>query len=218
MTDVTLIVGAAEGSLGEAIGRNLVVPFTTAGINDEEHHMDVRDHDSISGVLADVKPKNIVVTVGVNEPAKVLDIDYCELMAESFLTNCLGVMDVLRLWCDVDLLRDHQFVAISSNSAHIVRRNSGPYCASKAALSMALRVAAREFAGQPLVYGYEFGLLAGTPMTQLSEQVFGPSQSRMVGAEKGLSKNDAAIAVTQNLHFPWHGLNGVMLRLDAGEQ
>jgi len=46
--------------------------------------------------------------------------------------------------------RTASFVAVSSISAHLVDRNMGIYCASKAALSMLVKVAAAEWGGAGL--------------------------------------------------------------------
>lgn len=230
MTQTILVVGAREGSLGEAIANDLRLRFSgrfktvTAGQHNEGHQMDVRSPASVSAVLGEVMPTQIVCTAGVNVGAPIGETGYWHSMRRSWDVNVEGPMRLLDMWLRIREQKgggfnlDESFVAISSNSANIARRNSAAYCSSKAALSMALRCAARELGGAPLVYGYEFGLLAGTPMTAATEQRFGPSQSRMIGATEGLDKWDAASAVVNNLVAPWQGLNGVMLRLDAGEQ
>lgn len=225
-----LVVGAAPDSLGAAVAEEAkkVVPgqrlneVITAGIGLENQIMDVTGFNDVWDALLAIKPTHIVVTTGINVGDEIGQGDYSEFLRKSLMVNTVGVMNVLDVWialrADSEIESPTAFVAISSNSAHIARRNSAPYCASKAALSMAMRCAARELAGSPLVYGYEFGLLAGTPMTQITEARFGPAQTRMPGAEKGLNVRDAASAIVGNLLHPWQGLNGAMLRLDAGEQ
>ena len=221
----TLVIGAREGSLGEAIRKVLSSygeKVVTAGIAGENLFLKGDNPDDIHEAYLSVLPDKVVVTIGTNIPATLRDDDLWTYMEQSFYVNT--VMPMLALHEYVRLLDEstsggEQFVAISSNSAHIARRGSIPYCSTKAALSMALRCAARELAGSPcLVYGYEFGLLAGTPMTQQTNSAFVGPPSRMPGAENGLSVYEAAQAVVGNLMHPWHGLNGTMLRLDAGEQ
>jgi len=223
--DRLLVIGARDGSLGDRIAQAAGIPFETfgAGMSDEPMLLDVRDQRMIERVLEEVLPHHIVVTAGLNLSAETSHVDYPYLMRESFEVNVIGVMDVLGAWLrlarEVDQYQPKTFVAISSNSAHIARRNSGPYCATKAALSMAIRVAAREIAGKgPLVYGYEPGLLEGTPMTKSTSARFGPIQTRIPGAPDGLDPDEMAKTVVQNLIYPSRGLNGSLLRLDGGEQ
>lgn len=215
-----LIFGAnGDASLGGRILDAFPGSALTAGVTPyEDFDVNAADASLVKEVLDRVRPRNIVVTVGVNIGAPIGDVAYGQMLRRSLHINCYAVMNVLDAWVSMGSNRDGQFVAISSNSAHVARRNSAAYCASKAALSMAIRCAARELAGRPLVYGYEFGLLAGTPMTARTQERFSGPGSRMVGAENGLDAGEAAGAVVQNLQNPWHGLNGTMLRLDAGEQ
>lgn len=229
-----LVVGAAPDSLGaavvtaankECISRLEVggdaIEVATAGISGEDYAMDVTVVSAVRETLELAMPDSILVTAGINIGAPVGEVGYRSYLRNSFDVNVIGVMTVLDEWIRMrdDGFEDHeQFVAISSNSAHIARRNSTAYCASKAALSMAIRCAAREFAGAPLVYGYEFGLLQGTPMTQGTEQRFGPSQTRMPGTPAGLIVSDVAEHVLHDMLRPWRGLNGTLQRLDASEQ
>jgi NAD(P)-dependent dehydrogenase (short-subunit alcohol dehydrogenase family) len=223
-----LIVGARPNSLGTAVRdllRSKGFGAATAGVSGEEHYLDVRDIHSIENVVRIVHPTDIIVTAGINEPANLRADGYHTSMLNSYVVNAVGPMMVLNEWLrhleEYPKLKvaARAFVAISSNSAHIARRGSVPYCASKAALSMALRCAARELGGKPfLVYGYEPGLLEGTPMTQDTETIFGPAQSRMMGAEKGIAPEKMADLIVQYLLMPTIALNGTMLRIDAGEQ
>jgi NAD(P)-dependent dehydrogenase (short-subunit alcohol dehydrogenase family) len=228
-----LIVGAAPNSLGAAIAEQfknfdqgvvegIKIPIyqpITAGIAGETEHLDLGDYDQVRDTIEYIRPEVIVCTVGVNHSFRPF-------------TNPHGLVDVVdemevNFHLPINLLhsaimvgrdRLRAVVLISSNSAHIARRNSLGYCSSKAALSMGIRVAARELGGQPLVWGYEFGLLKGTPMTKATEVIFGPAQTRMIGAESGLETPKAARQVVGDVCGMWHGLNGCLLRLDAGEQ
>lgn len=222
-----LVIGAAPNSLGAAIVKVMRIrskdnEVVTAGIGGEEEFVDVTGTNDVWDSLLSIKPTHIVVTTGINIGDEIGSGNYLENLRRSFQVNTLGVMSVLDVWiaqkADGKPVDPKAFVAISSNSAHIARRNSTAYCASKAALSMAIRCAARELAGSPLVYGYEFGLLRGTPMTQDTEKRFGPAQTRMPGAPGGLNVLDAANQIVNDLINPWHGLNGSLMRLDAGEQ
>jgi NAD(P)-dependent dehydrogenase (short-subunit alcohol dehydrogenase family) len=229
-----LVIGARKGSLGEAIAdyvrdQQFLGPVVTAGISGEDELLDLshpmaKTEDFICGV----DPKHIVCTVGVNLPARITDTDYLHRLGQSMLINVQWPMRLLESWIRVnDPSTTYQkggfnhFVAISSNSAHIARSSSGPYCASKAALSMAIRCAARELAeSQFCAYAYEPGMLDGTPMTENTRLAFprGPLH-RMPGyaPRAGLSTRTLARLVVGNLNTGKE-LNGCTLRMDAGEQ
>lgn len=237
-----MVVGAAPNSLGDAVveaGITYGHDVTTVGLNMEDVIMDALEEavfDDRRGlnkggwpsVFSAFTPDHVICTVGINEPAgeegSFAHATFPEWMNRSFNINVVGPLNILRFF--LRYLEDksghrhqHHFVGISSNSAHIARSNSMAYCASKAALSMALRCAARETKGDPaLIYGYELGLLAGTPMTQATEARFGPAQTRMPGAPDGLDRYAVADQIVRTLEGATLGLNGALLRLDAGEQ
>lgn len=230
---IVLIIGARENSLGAyiaSIAGDETPHVLTAGVSGEEdYHLDINDRDEILDVLEQVRPTHIVCTAGVNrQRAEATNFEWW--MASSFAINCIGPMAVLDAWLNNFAMKPsssvagkdglQHFVAISSNSAHIARRNSMAYCASKAALSMSLRVAARDLAGTTmLVYGYEFGLLADTPMTtEVRGRLGGQPAHRMPGVGAGIDPSVAALAVVNGLAHGGRELNGCLLRLDAGEQ
>lgn len=232
-----LVVGAATGGLGAAVATHAYQAYDyadifTAGISgDEMVKMDVNNRHQVHERLVDMKPDAIVCTVGINEPASVRDEHLDLRMFDAFRVNTLGPLAILQefLGSPVRPGREHmtkKFVAISSNSARIPRRVSMPYCASKAALSMALRVAARELAGERVaVWGYEPGLLAGTPMTERVAAHFSAgTQSgqfrmhRMPGAPAdGIPVKDLAAQICIDLANFSVAQNGTMIPYDAGE-
>jgi len=225
-----LIVGAAEGSLGEAIAHEAYTNYdfaaiNTAGINDEEIKLDVTHPSQVVEVLANARPDIVVCTVGVNEPVQVRDAYLPLRLTDAFRVNVVGPMEVLRHFLASPVREDRvgytkRFVAISSNSARIARTGSMAYCASKAALSMALRVAARELAGKPVqVWGYEPGLLAHTPMTQNTAKDYEGPLHRMKGIDpSGILPHHLAQRIVSDVanFSPAH--NGVMFPFDAGEE
>lgn len=225
-----LVVGARPNSLGSAVCERLAdegYVYETAGISGETWEMDINDQADIKSVLNAVKPSQIVCTVGINQPKGLREDGLWEAMSLSANANYIGPIILLQEWLQMLDNNDtigtdspRQFVAISSNSAHIARRNSISYCASKAALSMALRCAAREIAGEGrLVYGYEPGLIAGTPMSADSAAQFDGPLHRMYGVgAQGLFAYSLAEIIVDNLKHPSMALNGAMIRLDAGEQ
>lgn len=227
-----LVVGAAPSGLGFAVADavdRMGWSQVTAGIQDEDYALDVvRDGPSLFRDLFRMYDvDHVVCTVGINEPSEEgagsLGHWYLEeWLRKSYETNVIGPMRLLReflAWCIESGRAGGHFVAVSSNSAHIARSNSMAYCSSKAALSMAIRCAAREQRGRTaVVYGYELGLLRDTPMTRLTEHRFGPTQTRIPGSPRGLDTGEVAAQIAENLRVGGRALNGVLLRLDGGEQ
>jgi NAD(P)-dependent dehydrogenase (short-subunit alcohol dehydrogenase family) len=230
-----LVIGARPGSLGAAIAQESEdnsYDVYTAGISGEDSKLDVISSPitSISVLLMQVQPRHIVCTVGVNEP---MGDDFTLWLHTHYLANVIGPMKVLQAWQgfhNATMLKSwpkpHHYVAISSNSARIARTNSMAYCASKSALSMALRVAAREASKGTghIVYGYEPGWLAGTPMSNEVQQNWGGhsvgTMHRMPGEglAQGVSKEDLAQQIVANLGVPGYALNGTLIGYDGGEQ
>ena len=232
-----LVVGVGEGSLGAAIAQyardrqfSVADDVKTAGpTGDADHYLDM-DYSSSQGgmweLLKKLRPRHIVCTIGTSNSSRIDEprYDYTARLRHAFEANVEWPLSILRNWYgieqDATVLGPRHFVAISSNSAHIARRNSSQYCASKAALSMALRCVARELAETDfVVYGYEPGLLAGTPMTRATEGRFSGPLHRMPGfpERQGIHPASLARMVVANLH---HGreINGSLFRVDAGEQ
>ncbi len=229
-----LVVGAAPGSLGAQLVDALNVrghePIT-AGIQTENFRMDVLvdGMPHLSGVLEAVNPQHIMCTVGLNMPEPNQDADPFDWYRWHFETNVVGPMRLLTAW-RTHLRRGaggselHHFAAVSSNSATVPRRGSAAYCASKAALSQALRCKAREEDGGDsvglVVYGYEPGLLAGTPMTARTEAAMpGVPLTRMRGWRLSAGISTAALAdlMVTGLSLG-AALNGVLIPLDGGER
>jgi len=238
-----LVVGAKEGSLGSAIvdclaDREFLV--ATAGISGEPTILDVTDpYPVLMRTLREVGADHIVVTAGINMPPNA-DMfagarDPLHWYGDHFVTNCTGPMRLLEAWLEVragakPLAPPGHFVAISSNSAHIARTGSAAYCASKAALSMAIRCKAREIGRKGLsviAYGYEPGLLAGTPMTRdvedRADKEWAPKERlalhRMPGIDQeGISPDTLAGLIAYNIANGGRELNSTMHRIDSGEQ
>ena len=243
MTDkrTVLVVGARQNSLGASVAKvasEAGYEIVTAGLNanqpgGEDVALDLMvDHyDNMVGLLKEYAPMHIVCTAGMNMLKPEGNGDLREWYRWHMETNFIGPMRLLDAWRvamqDSDYLPEVKeplhYVAISSNSARIPRTNSAAYCASKAALSMGLRVAAREGEGGSygyLVYGYEPGLLYGTPMTdQITNALPGVPLTRMQGfASAGLYVGDLARVIVSNLQARTVAFNGCLIPFDTGEQ
>lgn len=225
-----LVVGARKNSLGDAVcyaAEAAGYDVVTAGISGEEIKMDafVDGPIFLSNAVARAKPQHLVCTIGFNMSRhEHKDYDLHDWYRWHFEANVIGPMRLLEAFklntYGARGLR--HFVGISSNSARIPRTASAAYCASKAAFSMALRVAAREALGGDngyLVYGYEPGLLRGTPMTNRAAEAFSGPLTRMRGKalEKGIEPRDLANVIVSGLKLPGAALNGCLIPYDGDE-
>lgn len=221
-----LVVGARHGSLGDHIAMHVQlagVEAYMAGIATESLHLDARNEESARTIISAVRPTHVVCTVGMNEGGPVYGDDWWEHAEDLMATNYLAPMKVLTAFEDYLSGMPGTFVAISSNSARIARSSSAAYCASKAALSMALRCAARDLtrAGRPMrVWGYEPGALEGTPMTRTVARRLGKDvpMSRMLTNPAGLPVGAVARIVARDLLDSPEVLHGCIVPLDNGEQ
>ena len=220
-----LVVGARRGSLGAAVADHLQaagVAHYRAGVSSEPVHLDVCDVRRCEEVIRDLDPTHIVCTVGINDGAPFYGAGWETLARDHLDINFIGPMNLLASF--EEWLGDlpGAFVGISSNSAHIARSNSSAYCASKAALSMGLRCAARDLtrAGKPLrVWGYEPGALVATPMTKSVARFLprGVPMSRMLTNPAGMDTGALGRIVARDLLENADLLHGTMVRLDNGD-
>lgn len=237
-----LVVGARPGSLGHCVAdvatdRGWTV--TTAGVSGEEDlPLDIADHAAVHGMFGTgFEWHSIVCTAGVNFVGGIKDDSIRGMLDQSLAVNTVGPLHLLHAWQDWWLFNldatymqgegdaavpevPLHFVAVSSNSASIARSRSLAYCASKAALSMGIRCAARELAGTWLnVWGVEPGWLSGTPMSkEVNARIeYGMPRHRIPGDR---TVDPAALAhfIVSGLRNPYSSLNGCMIRMDGGEQ
>lgn len=145
---------------------------------------DVTRASSLADYIERHKPfDEVVYCVGIQRLGFLGD-DIEDDVRDIFAANVLGFINVL------DKLRGHQgthplsVVAIVSDASRVPMRSSIAYCASKAALYQAIRVAARETAPTWRVNGVSPGIVADTPMTRQLD--------RDVLAQRGWTAEQAA--------------------------
>ena len=231
MTRIILIIGAAKGSFGDYVVSAL------------HHEIDMRPGDETNwavmpvgvdagaeraydvrwtlaqhmDVMQEVRPYHVVYAAGVNETDQ--DGALANWAHHHMAVNLFGFLGVAEAFKEV-ARPGSQLVAISSNSARIPRSPSLGYCASKAALSMAVQVLARRWQGEPMVYAYEPGLMnTQATIDSVNKGAYKGAAHRMRGVSSayGLSAQHVAAMVAQNLLGDGQHLNGVLLRVDAGE-
>ena len=142
-------IGAAVAERSRAEGRPVVVWDVR-----EPHDVacDVRDPDQVEKAMATTVdrhgvPGHVTVTAGIGHSGLLLDVEpgeWDQVMAVNARGPWLVMRAAARAMIDAGL--EGSIVACSSVSARLVDRNMGAYCASKAALSMLVKVAAAEWA------------------------------------------------------------------------
>jgi NAD(P)-dependent dehydrogenase (short-subunit alcohol dehydrogenase family) len=149
-----LVIGGGSG-----IGAALVARYRAHEIDavvwdiDGERDLtcDIAQPEQIDDAVAQTTarwgvPAWVTVTAGVGQAGLLADATP-EEWDRVMQVNARGPWLCMRAWARVMVEGGHggSFVATSSISAHLVDRNMGIYCASKAALSMLVQVAASEW-------------------------------------------------------------------------
>jgi NAD(P)-dependent dehydrogenase (short-subunit alcohol dehydrogenase family) len=141
-------IGAALALAHRAAGAATVV-WDVAGEHDVT--CDVADPGAIDAAVDETRarwgvPTRVTVTAGVGHAGMLTDVPP-EEFDRVLRVNARGPWLCMRAWARVLRAegRPGSFVATSSISARLVDRSMGVYCASKAALSMLVRVAAEEW-------------------------------------------------------------------------
>ncbi len=150
-----VVVGGASG-IGAAVAgsyRARGVPLSVwdvAGVRDVT--CDVSDPAKVDAAMVETVaaigvPEEFTVCAGIASSGPLLDVDPAE-WDRVLGVNAKGVLLAMRAGARamIDAGVKGSIVAVSSISARLVDRNMGVYCASKAALSMVVQVAAFEWA------------------------------------------------------------------------
>lgn len=168
--DRLLVIGGTSG-IGQEVAhlaRTSLEPSTprfSEVIAVDEDDCDVRIPSEVADLVDLTRPTHVVYSAGVNNLKWIKDIskdDFSELLA----VNVIGFQYLLTSLLRLRLTQAPSIVAIGSDAADRPMRTSLMYCASKAALNMAVRCAARELG--PLgwrVNSVSPGKVADTGMT-----------------------------------------------------
>lgn len=104
---------------------------------------DIRDESRLRDVIREVDPTDVVYSVGVNELDWIKDVSR-DAFTDLMEINVWGFVSTIQIL--QTLHKSVNVVAVTSDAAWRPMRTSLAYCASKAALEMAVRVASRELA------------------------------------------------------------------------
>lgn len=166
-----LVLGANEGNIGEAVFKRLAAPPTVfdAVYAYGGDQVDATNERQLRDIVAATGATDVVFSVGINKLDwihKAQRVDFSEVM-EVNVWSFINLIQALDIYgskpCNV--------VAVTSDAAWRPMRTSIAYCASKAALEMAVRVASREYA--PIgwrINAVAPGKVADTPMTKYVDE------------------------------------------------
>lgn len=236
-----MVVGCTRGSFGDLVAQAFTRAFeedrymypnwsvVRAGVP-SEHPVDYLEYDVTDGqpvherVMREVKPHHVVYAAGQNF-SDFGGPTLANSATDHFEVNVAGFLRVAEAFQRV-ALPGSQLVAVSSNSARIPRSPSVGYCISKAAVSMAVRVLARRWRGEPIVWGVEPGLMNTSATVSMVNHGFPTDAAgatvpahRMLGVSSkyGLSASQLAESVAHDVMWGGQWLNGTLRAMDAGE-
>lgn len=142
MADQVWVVGGDSG-----IGKEIVLEAQSCGyeaVGTGEADCDVRRPIEVLRTFEAIKPTHIVYSAGINDLRWIPDISN-DAFLDLLHVNVVGFATLLSILVGNPYANDaYSLVAISSDAAVRPMRTSLMYCASKAALDQAVRVAARE--------------------------------------------------------------------------
>ena len=220
-----VVVGGASG-IGAAVAdryRDAGRPVVVWDVHESaDVHCDVTDERQIDAALIatldrlDELPTELTVTAGIGHSGLLTEVERAE-WDRVLAVNVTGPWLVMRAWARQYEARgaDASMVATSSVSARLVDRSMGAYCASKAALSMTVRVAAAEWAPSIRVNAVAPGVTA-TPMLGAAPVESGWLRDVAHRTSLGRlgSADDIADAVLALHALPW--VTGQVLEVDGG--
>jgi NAD(P)-dependent dehydrogenase (short-subunit alcohol dehydrogenase family) len=170
---IALVVGGASG-IGAALVDAYRAAGTTAVVWDIagpcDVTCDVAQPAAIDAAVDETRqrwgvPEQITITAGVGHAGLLTNIEP-EEFDRVLRINTRGPLLCMRAWARVMRSEEVEgsFVAVSSISARLVDRSMGLYCASKAALSMLVQVAAAEWGADGLRVNAVAPGVTATPM------------------------------------------------------
>lgn len=229
----TLILGTATGSIGDSLVVSFLDPFTgSPGPGNELHtptqeQLDLTKESNIRSYVRDYGPfDEMVFTAGVSELKWIKDTRSIDLQ-RVFQINFEGAVLLAARHAELYPRHKVRYVVLISDAADTPMRGSLAYCASKAALEMAVRCMARELHPTFTVVGVSPGVVEDTGMTNaLAEEIpafrgWTPEQARAY-EDKGsvLGRRVTKAEVERTILWALQGpeaLNGSIITLNGGK-
>jgi NAD(P)-dependent dehydrogenase (short-subunit alcohol dehydrogenase family) len=217
----TAIFGAQENSIGKATGRLLEVEqlrdVVLYNISDYDVNWGVRE--KVRFVEKNGPWDEIVWTIGVNYLTWSNSISK-HVMDTVMWVNCGSFVEFMALYRDEFPEHRINVVVVSSDAARNPMRASLPYCASKAALDMSVKVLAREIGLSGRVNAVAPSMVAGTRMTNyIDSQVpvirrWTPEQAAQYEATQlptgRISADEVAEVISMVLDGPEHQTGSII--------
>lgn len=171
MRERSLLVLGGESGIGETVALQAVrlESFQRVTAVGREGGPDVTFYAEMARLVREVQPTDVVYSVGINVLDWIKDVDRRDfnMVMEA---NVWGFLNTVRV-LDECGPKPSNIVVITSDAAWRPMRTSAVYCASKAALEMAVRVASREYAPAGWrINAVAPGKVADTPMTEYVDQ------------------------------------------------
>jgi 2,3-dihydro-2,3-dihydroxybenzoate dehydrogenase len=175
------VIGAADFNLGMTIADNAHQYKFYKEVITTDTDVDVTSPEALElrlGRISESSPEtgvDIVYCAGINMLDAICDINEVDLW-NTFDVNVMGFIRLMRAVArtfprDINKYQKWErqqrvnVVAVASDAARTPMRRSIAYCASKAALVQAVRVAARELAPYVRINAVSPAIIADTPMT-----------------------------------------------------
>lgn len=166
-----LVLGATEGNIGWEVARRLSEAPSVFDVVTrlDGSAMNVTHNGDMQRAVLNSGATDVVYSVGINQLSWIGQLSFSAFDAV-MMTNVWGFVNLLKAIEAVGQTPAN-VVAITSDAAWRPMRTSLAYCASKAALEMAIRVASREYAPAGWrINGVAPGKVADTPMTEYVDE------------------------------------------------
>lgn len=166
-----LVLGATEGNIGWEVARRLSEAPSVFDVVTrlDGSAMNVTHNGDMQRAVLNSGATDVVYSVGINQLSWIGQLSFSAFDA-MMMTNVWGFVNLLKAIEAVGQTPAN-VVAITSDAAWRPMRTSLAYCASKAALEMAIRVASREYAPAGWrINGVAPGKVADTPMTEYVDE------------------------------------------------
>lgn len=228
------VIGATDYNLGMAVANHadnyFFEEYSEIMVTDEQdgdvtNDLLLRQRLRETSLRNESRDLDIVYCAGINPLNAITDVDEGE-MQMAFSVNVMGFIRVLQKALDIIPGRLN-VVAVASDAARNPMRNSIVYCASKAALVQAVRVAARELAPKHRINAVSPGVIEGTPMSTTidaavklqrgwSDEEAEAYERSMIPMQRRAAKQEVAGVILNTLNGPDY-LTGSNIEITGGK-